>query len=944
MWDQAFMKRPWISIFLPMGTIVIRLASSGLDAAPAPIRFDGSLGKPGGDLTGSNILASRGVRKGGNLFHSFLRFNVGKGETITFQTPADTVNILARVTGGTPSKINGTLRTDAPANLYLINPSGVIFGNGASVDVAGSFTATTADYIAFGRGNGIESRFWATTDGATTLVSYPPSKFGFLDSGAVGKIDLDLSDGTGSITNDGRFSTGKFSAVARRINVADSLFLFEGGDLNFRTSGPGEIAVSSTAIARPTPSGKGDITFTNSVFESPGKGVGVHAAGNLRLDRTVIASADGFLPGSPGNIRLTAARDISLSATSIQKPNFGVDPAGGISIKAGGDLSITRKSAVESSARAIGPGADIHIETGGDLSVNDFGLISSSSVGEGVGGTLHLNVAGNASISSFGLIQSSATGRGHGGAIHLKASELRITGESEWSAGKPGRTTGIESLTEGPGSGGDISVRAFNEISIRDTGGIYASTNASGRSGSIRVGAGSLRITGARNFAPDDAAIRPDNFFITGISIKSARNELTGSLGSIDVDVEGSISLKRGGLIDASSFSLNPRASAGDVTVRAGSILADRAGSDYFTGIGSGTVADENSGGTVSGSGGTVLVEASFIKLLNGAQISASSRSGGDAGTILVRTNQLSASGAGRETDFLFTGESGIVAATRGLATGGAGGVKIKALFGSRPASLDLTDGAEISARAEGSGGGGSVEIDFSNGSVTLGSGASISARSGKSGGNAGSVFVKAAGISVLDGASISSTNSSDPSIGGNAGSVDLRPGDLTVNGGRLEVSSMGGDAGSVKIRGGALLDFQNAEAVAEAYQDGGDILIKGARHLLLDHSRVSANAERGDGGNIDLAAEVILNNGSSITASSEFGADGIVSIDPQITLSGAEDQMDPEPLDATDALQPECTNRLATEAGSFIRAGRGSTPRLAGGYLPSIRLHRTVR
>lgn len=154
--------------------------------AKSPIVFDGSLGKPGGNLSGSDIPTNRGVRHGGNLFHSFSRFNVDKGQTARFLTHADTANILARVTGGGVSNINGTIATDGPANLYLINPAGIMFGSGARVDVAGSFTATTADYLSFGGKNGVGSRFWATTDGKTTLVSAPPESFGFLKTSGGG--------------------------------------------------------------------------------------------------------------------------------------------------------------------------------------------------------------------------------------------------------------------------------------------------------------------------------------------------------------------------------------------------------------------------------------------------------------------------------------------------------------------------------------------------------------------------------------------------------------------------------------------------------------------------------------------------------------------------------------------------------------------------------------
>jgi filamentous hemagglutinin family protein len=908
-------------------------------AAKAPIVFDSSLGKPGGALSGSDIPADRGVRNGGNLFHSFSRFNVGKGGTANFQTQADTTNILARVTGGEVSNINGTVRADGPANLYLINPAGVMFGNGARVNVAGSFTATTADYIGMRGKDGVAHRFWAATDGMTTLVSAPPASFGFLKTSTGGEVRISLTDQPGQIANDGLFATGNFSAVARKISVSDSIVLFDGGSLDFRTSGPGELPLAPGPTPPPAASGGGAITFTNTVFESPGKSFHASAAGNLRADRSVIASADGFLPGAPEKIQLNAIRDLTLTSSSIQKPNFGTTNGGAIGLDAGRNLSLTANSSIESTALAAGRGGDVSLRAGKDLPLDAYGLVSSSATAHGPGGTIRIVAGGTLSLTRFGLIQSAATGSGAAGVIRVRAGEISISGQTKWQPGAPGRATGIQSLTEASGLGGDIHVRSADSIAIRDTGGIFAATSGSGRSGSIRVNAGSLAITGARNYSASESAIRPDNFFITGISMKNSRDTTSGGLGSILVDVKHDITLKRGGLIDASSFSLNPDARAGSVTVTAASLYADRAGSDYFTGIGSGTVADRDSGGTAAASGGKVNLTATTIRLHNGAQISASSRSGGDAGTIGVKTRDLLASGTGSETDFLFTGESGIVAATRGQATGGAGGVSVESSGGN--AKLVLTDWAQISARAEGSGGGGSVDVDFHDGAVSLDNGASISARSGTFGGNAGSVRIRAAELSVSNAASVSSTNAAPPSIGGDAGSVTLWPGALTVSGGRLEVSAAGGNAGRIAIHGGGLLDFRQAGIVAEAHLNGGDLLIDGARHLLMDHSRVSANAELGDGGRIALAAGVILSNSSRVTASSTFGTDGIVRIDPQSVLSGAEDREDPQPLNATDVLQPECTDRLATEAGSFIRAGRGSTPRLPGGYLPSIRLHR---
>src|SRR5207249_3566752 len=117
------------------------LFAASLVPVRAQIVTDGSLGAHV-SLTGPNfgIPASLGRLTGNNLFHSFSQFNIATGESATFSGPANVQNILARVTGGNASQIDGLLRsTITDANFFLLNPSGVMFGPNASVDVGGAF-------------------------------------------------------------------------------------------------------------------------------------------------------------------------------------------------------------------------------------------------------------------------------------------------------------------------------------------------------------------------------------------------------------------------------------------------------------------------------------------------------------------------------------------------------------------------------------------------------------------------------------------------------------------------------------------------------------------------------------------------------------------------------------------------------------------------------------
>ncbi len=140
---------------------LLLLALAALVAAPAfaqgRVVRDATLGSGRNAAVGSGldtnggfanylITPDLGETHDANLFHSFAFFDVGANETATFTGPASIDHVIARVTGGSASQIDGMLRSVVPsADLYLINPSGVMFGAGAQLDVDGSFHATTAD-------------------------------------------------------------------------------------------------------------------------------------------------------------------------------------------------------------------------------------------------------------------------------------------------------------------------------------------------------------------------------------------------------------------------------------------------------------------------------------------------------------------------------------------------------------------------------------------------------------------------------------------------------------------------------------------------------------------------------------------------------------------------------------------------------------------------------
>lgn len=130
--------------------------SLGLQQASAQIIPDNTLGLEQSRITNVNDireLIEGGAIRDSNLFHSFEQFNIGEGREVYFANPAGIENILGRVTGNDISNIFGTLGVDGMANLFLINPNGIIFGPNARLDIGGSFVASTADSFAFADGS-----------------------------------------------------------------------------------------------------------------------------------------------------------------------------------------------------------------------------------------------------------------------------------------------------------------------------------------------------------------------------------------------------------------------------------------------------------------------------------------------------------------------------------------------------------------------------------------------------------------------------------------------------------------------------------------------------------------------------------------------------------------------------------------------------------------------
>jgi filamentous hemagglutinin family protein len=149
--------------------------------------------------------------EGANLFHSFTQFGLSEGQTANFLTNPNIQNILGRITGGNPSLINGLIQvTGGNSNLFLMNPAGLIFGPNASLNVPGSFNATTATGIGFGNQwfSAIGNNNWATLIGKPNSFAFTSLQKGtVINAGNLAvTTGYNLSLIGGSVINTGQLS------------------------------------------------------------------------------------------------------------------------------------------------------------------------------------------------------------------------------------------------------------------------------------------------------------------------------------------------------------------------------------------------------------------------------------------------------------------------------------------------------------------------------------------------------------------------------------------------------------------------------------------------------------------------------------------------------------------------------------------------------------------
>jgi filamentous hemagglutinin family protein len=602
------------------------------DRASAQIIPDETLGNEPSLVTPIEEQVDRidgGAIRGSNLFHSFREFNVGEGRGAYFANPAAIANIFSRVTGSNPSNILGTLGVLGEANLFVLNPNGILFGPNAKLDLKGSFLATTADSILFPEGK----QFSATNPEAPPILTVnvqAPIGLQFEGKETVGRIENRSTAPAGEdllenpvfglrvpddrslllVGGDIAIDGGGLNALGGRVELGGVLgngtigLSVDGNSLNL--SFPEDIARSDISLSNEAfvnTSGEGggsiqvqgkNVTLSDSSFmfadtlgSQNGDGIFIKAS-QLKLEEGSLVTAYVVGSGDGGSLTVNASESVQVIGQSANGQQsglititFGQGNAGNIIIFSS-SLSLT-DSLLLTDTFGQGNAGSVFIQALDSVSVKDNSRITTlvRPNGIGKGGDININAAslsvktGSQLISAIGV-----NGRGDAGNINIDVTGAVTIMEVTTFP------SGLFSLVSrgGVGNGGKITISA-NSFSLLDGANIFANTNGQGNGGTIQINANdSVTISGTSSTRGDSSEI-------------SARTNSSNRGGDIFINTRN-FNLSNGGVVNAQTL---------------------------------------NDGG-----GGNIVVNARRVEVINGGQILSDTSGRGNAGNITVNTtNQV---------------------------------------------------------------------------------------------------------------------------------------------------------------------------------------------------------------------------------------------------------------------------------------------------------------
>ncbi|MCL1467464.1 beta strand repeat-containing protein [Argonema galeatum] len=758
-WIRCCWRLLWVSYLTLSGTTVFTQYALAQLIPDRTLGSESSVTTPTviNDISSDRI--DNGAIRGANLFHSFREFNVGSGGGVYFSNPAAIERIITRVTGGNSSQILGTLGVLGNADLFLINPNGIIFGPKARLDLKGSFIGSTASSIIFA--NGIE--FSATNLQAPALLAI--------------NVPLGLQYGANPdrIINRSRDGTSESTLqvpVGKTFALVGGDVMLEGGTMK---ASQGRIELGSV----------GDNSLVNLTPIDRGWALnydGVQNFRDLSLSQGAIVDTSG---DSGGDIQIQARRLTMTDGAVISSDNGGSQRGGNIDIttsesvelvgglnQAFGDFPVYTQ--ISTSTVGTGASGNLTIRTG-RLTIRDGAIIANQSIGAGNAGNLTVVASelieligvgsDNPLMPPSGLFAQASLGdvsfTGNGGNLTVETKRLII---------RDGALIGTNTFTAG--QAGNLTVKASESIELIGTnpspelsGGIGAGVNigAKGNSGDLTIETKRLTIEGGGQIAASTLGEGNAGDLIVNASESI---ELIGTRQNADLRI-GSSGLFASAEEGATGKVGDARISAGRLIVRDGArISADNFGTN---------------------SGGNLMLNVGQLIIQNGGTVRAGSFGDGPGGILDVNADSVQVTGIGT------LGGETINSAlfTEADAGGNAGNLRITT------GSLRIADSGEVNVGSLGSGAAGSLEINAD--SIGLDNFGRLRSDSKAGFGN---INIHARDSLILRGNSGISTNSQGIDPGGNisitaANLVALENSDITANatnsfGGQVTINASG--------------------------------------------------------------------------------------------------------------------------------------------------------
>jgi filamentous hemagglutinin family protein len=657
-----------------------------------------------------------GATRGVNLFHSLRQFNVGEGRGAYFANPNGIANIFTRVTGGNPSNILGVLGVQGNANLFLLNPKGIVFGPQARLDLRGSFLASSADSVVF--------------DNGYQFSSSNPQSIPLLNVNI--PIGLNFRENPGKIINNSaapaltipQLPPGIppiFNNRGLAVEPGQTLALV-GGDIELNqgsvTASTGQILLGS--VASPGMVGLGATPFGLSLNYDK-----IFNFGNIEITNGSAIDTSGIGGGKVdirgGNVNLNNGRIYALTLGNIDGRAIDINAQ---QFRAEGGTQISTLTVGSGAGGAINIRATDSVETSG-LGLETYRLFGIRYLLSGlfhpfdprmllISGTTGIGNAGNITIDTGRLLMHNGTavasntfGTGNAGNITLRVRDFDQVG----SVINSGTVTGSK------GAGGNISFEG-ERLTVSDGAFLISITRDRGSSGNINIKA-SESVEVLRTPAGSPAATL----------IASSASGVNGQAGDINIDTKRLI-ISEGGGIGLSSGSIVGNQPLNTTGGRGGNLTLRGSESVTIEGI-SGVLANGSRNASfisadanAANRGGSINISTPLLTLRGGGVISTSSLGKGDAGSITINAGRVEVIGNGGQGEFNSQIQTSVGIASRVRnpnATANGGSVNLNV------GQLILRNGGTLNLQALGSARAGNINVKAD--SISLDNQSSIDGR-----------------------------------------------------------------------------------------------------------------------------------------------------------------------------------------------------------------------